>query len=187
MKLKLSSCLIVTGALLLSTSAIAAEATPTLSSLKKELSLPRATGASNSFEPLIQSWQKRYGTHAVEPLLELAAGNLNLDDPERYMAFMGAAKLGGKENAPKLVRFLKDRSWMIRSAALRALTALKNPSTAPATLPLLRDPALVVRLAAVDAVEKLQPPGAAEARPPLWNRRKIIMAARPNGSRKKLS
>jgi HEAT repeat protein len=132
--------------------------TPSLESLRKELALPRA---SNSFEPLLQSWQARYGSTAAGPLLILASEPL--EDPERYMAFMGAARLGGREGAPNLVRFLKDRSWMLRSAALRALAALKNPATASSVLPLLQDPALVVRLEAVEAVEKLQPPGAVEA------------------------
>jgi hypothetical protein len=122
--------------------------------------------ASTSFEPLLQSWQYRYGSLAVAPLLQLASANgagKGLEDTDRYIALMGAAKLGGSGAAPLLTRFLKDSSWMIRSGALRALTALGNPATASAVLPLLHDPALVVRLEAVEAVRKLQPTGAAEA------------------------
>ncbi len=71
--------------------------------------------------------------------------------------------MGGKEAAPLLVPFLRDRSWMIRSAALRALTVLKHPKTSDAVIPLLRDRALVVRSQAVDAVRTLRPNGATEA------------------------
>ena len=71
------------------------------------------------------------------------------EDSNRYVALMSAAKLGGPSGAPFILSFLKDRSWMMRSGALRALTALENPKTAEAVLPLLRDPALVVRAEAV--------------------------------------
>lgn len=118
---------------------------------------------AGSFEPLLHAWEKRHGIAAVDPLLEAAADKSRAEDSVRYIALMGAAKLGGKETAPRLVVFLRDGSWMIRSGALRALTALRNPATAAAVLPLLRDPALVVRLEAVEAVEKLQPEGGAEA------------------------
>jgi HEAT repeat protein len=76
---------------------------------------------------------------------------------------MGAAKLGGPAIAPKIVPLLKDKVWLIRNAALRALSALKNPATAKAVLPLLKDPALVVRAEAVEAVKTLKPAGATQA------------------------
>ena len=76
---------------------------------------------------------------------------------------MGSAKLGGAASAPLLTPLLKDKIWLIRSATLRALAALKNPHTASAVLPLLKDSALVVRLEAVDAVKELKPAGASRA------------------------
>jgi hypothetical protein len=142
------------------------EARPTPSGLAREIT---TRSASQTFDRILQTWEGRYGSEAVAPLLQVAAGSVSgptgrpLEDADRYVALMGAAKLGGQASAPLLTRFLKDKSWMIRSGALRALTALNNPATAPAVLPLLKDAALVVRLEAVDAVEKLRPHGAAEA------------------------
>jgi HEAT repeat protein len=127
-------------------------------SLESDIHLRKGGG----FDALLARWEKQYGASAVAPLLKLAQDRA-LDDTDRYVALMGAAKLGGVPGAPLLVPFLKDRSWMIRSASLRALAALGNPATADATLPLLRDAALVVRVEAVEAVAKLRPAGAAEA------------------------
>jgi HEAT repeat protein len=121
-----------------------------------------ATRKTASFNQLFTRWETRHGSQAVAPLVKIARDR-KLQDPDRYVALMGAAKLGGRELAPVLATFLKDKSWMIRSGALRALSALGHPDTAPSVLPLLRDPALVVRSEAVDAVEKLRPAGAVEA------------------------
>jgi HEAT repeat protein len=169
----LKKCLIVSYSLLallfgfapshLAHAAAGASRAPSPLSLRKEIS----QRGSSAFAPLLQSWHIRFGTAAVTPLLQVASAQRpelkNMEDADRYIALMGAAKLGGFEAAPLLTRFLKDKSWMIRSGALRALSALKNPTTALAVLPLLQDPALVVRLEAVEAVLKLQPAGASEA------------------------
>jgi HEAT repeat protein len=118
--------------------------------------------SSGNFEKLLKDWEHRYGTQAVSPLLAIASDR-TAPDSERYVALMGATKLGGRETAPVVTRYLNDRSWMIRAAALRALSALKHPGTAAAVLPLLKDRALVVRLEAVEAVRALRPLGAADA------------------------
>ena len=115
-----------------------------------------------NFDTLFKQWEKTYGTDAVKPLLGIA-GDKHKEDPVRYVALMGVAKIGGIETAPLLSPLLKDKSWMIRSGALRALSALGNEKAAESILPLLRDPALVVRVEAVEAVEKLHPTGSAEA------------------------
>ena len=117
---------------------------------------------SNQFDSLLSSWEKRYGTQAVTPLLSLAR-NSRLEDPDRYVAIMGVAKIGGTESAPLLVSLLKDKSWMIRNGTIRALAALKNPKVSSSVLPLLNDRALVVRLEAVQALEKLRPEGVTKA------------------------
>jgi HEAT repeat protein len=114
------------------------------------------------FEILLQQWTNHYGTEAIQPLLSIAKDKRN-SDRQRYIAIMGAAKLGGPAVAEKLVPLLKDKVWLVRNATLRALSALKNPSTAKAVLPLLKDPALVVRAEAVEAVKILKPEGAAPA------------------------
>ena len=115
-----------------------------------------------SFEPLLSSWEKHYGTDAVPSLLDIARDTKN-DDPIRYIAMMGVAKIGGRDSATLITPFLRDTSWMIRNGALRALSALRNPTTTAAVLPLLNDPALVVRLEAVQSLDRLRPDGTARA------------------------
>ena len=134
---------------------------PSASTLKSQIHAQRLSH-SISFESLLNQWERDYGVSAFEPLLNISSDRKN-DDPDRYVAIMGAAKLGGVAAAPRLIPLLKDHSWMIRSGCLRALRALRNPGTANAVLPLLQDPALVVRLEAIDAIESLRPPGSTQA------------------------
>jgi hypothetical protein len=117
---------------------------------------------SNSFEKLLTHWEVKYGTDAYPALHKIATNSSN-EDTERYIAVMGMAKLGGFASAPALTPFLKDASWMVRNATLRALTALKNPKTSPKILPLVNDRALVIRLEAVEALAALQPSGFEQA------------------------
>jgi HEAT repeat protein len=120
------------------------------------------TNPDVDFEALLQRWTNQYGSLASQPLLSIAKDKRN-SDRQRYIALMGAAKLGGEAVAEKLVPLLKDKVWLIRSATLRALAALKDPATSQAVLPLLKDPALVVRVEAVEAVKVLKPEGGAQA------------------------
>lgn len=144
---------------LLALSSMALAATPPTSDVLKNEIVGRK---SSDFKTLLSLWEKSYGPKAVDPLLAVAADR-KLSDPDRYIALMGAAKLGGSATASQLVPYLKDGSWMIRSGALRALMVLNRPETSSHVLPLLKDPALVVRRQAVDAVEKLRPEGTVEA------------------------
>jgi HEAT repeat protein len=114
------------------------------------------------FESVLEHWTTQYGTLAAQPLLSIAKDRRN-SDRQRYIAIMGAAKLGGPAVAEKLVPLLKDKIWLIRSATLKALAALKDPATANAVLPLLKDPALVVRVEAIETVKILKPEGSAQA------------------------
>ncbi len=132
--------------------------TPLETTLKSDL----ATRKSTVFDHLLKRWERQYGIKAVEPLIAIGA-DANNPDADRYVALMGAARLGGYSSAPLFVPFLKETSWMMRAAALRIITALENPATAQSVLPLLRDKALVVRLEAVTAVEKLRPVGTVTA------------------------
>ena len=111
-----------------------------------------------SFAPLLKNWEQRYGTDAVPPLMGMASNPKNLD-ANRYLALMGAAKLGGRPLASQVAKLLNDRSWMLRSGALQALSALDAKETGPAAMKLLRDPALVVRTEAVHTLVVLRPPG----------------------------
>lgn len=115
-----------------------------------------------SFQSLLQSWNTRFGSKAVEPLIKIASDS-NWEDGKRYMALMGAARVGGKNSSPQIVPFLKDRSWMIRSAALRALCALDANDQGEQVLSLLKDPALVVRSETILAIEHLKPIKAIES------------------------
>ncbi len=135
-----------------------AAVSPLSATLRSDLTTRR----NNSFEVLLQHWAKQHGAKASLPLLELTR-DTRLADADRYLALMGAARLGGQTLAPELVPTLKDRSWMLRSGALRALSALQNPSTRDAVLPLLKDPSLVVRTEAVEAVRILRPESARDA------------------------
>jgi HEAT repeat protein len=116
----------------------------------------------SSFEPTLVAWQKRYGRQGVLPLLDYAESAAH-PDAERYVALMGATRLGGQGIAHRITPFLKSSSWLLRSGALRALRELKDPATARETLPLLKDPALAVRIEAVASVQVLKPAGATTA------------------------
>lgn len=127
--------------------------TPSERALLQELK----KNSNSSFKSLTASWQKKYGAHAVAPLLRIAKDRKH-EDTQRYVALMSAAKLGGKQVAPQLLPLLKDKSWMLRAGTLRALSALgqsksADPAITRAMLPLLKDPALVVRSEAVDALK----------------------------------
>ncbi len=145
-------------------SAFVAQAVETSHTPPTQAALVADINADHSplFLNLFAKWEKSYGTSSVHPLIAIARDKRN-SDRARYIATMGAAKLGGPATAPFLTPLLRDRVWLIRSAALRALSALKNPKTAAAVLPLMKDPALVVRLEAVEAVRELKPVGASRA------------------------
>jgi len=117
---------------------------------------------SSSLDALISGWETKYGAHGALPLLQIAL-DTHAQDTDRFVALMGAAKLGGKGTLPSVVKLLKDRSWMLRSGSLRILRTLADRETAKSALPLLKDPALVVRSEAVVTIEKLAPEGAPEA------------------------
>jgi HEAT repeat protein len=162
--LSLSSkkCLIANGLFVVSVSVFAGTAFASTAPSTRTLRTEIQSDHSSSFEPLLEQWSDDYGPSAIKPLLAVAKDHTN-SDRVRYIALMGAAKLGGLAGATQITPFLKDSSWMLRNGALRALSALDNPQTAAAVLPLLQDPALVVRLEAVEAVRKLKPHGAAQA------------------------
>lgn len=136
--------------------------TPPTSEISRQLLSDLHRSSKQSFSTLLSEWQNHYGTEAVGALL-LLAQRKDLPDPDRYIALMGAAKIGGRESAPLLAPLLNDSSWMIRNGAVRALGALNHPLTGHAILARLHDPALVVRVEAVQAAEKLHPIGSAAA------------------------
>lgn len=117
---------------------------------------------SLDFEALLSDWERDYGARAVAPLAKIASDG-HAEDTHRYIAIMGMARLGGSGAATGITAYLKDKSWMIRSAALRALRVIGGDEVGPAVLAMLKDPALVVRLEAVETVERLRPTGAARA------------------------
>jgi HEAT repeat protein len=145
------------------TPALAAKTPPTASTpLRAKLMRDLSTRRGAQFDTLVLNWQKNHGTQAVSPLLAIASDS-TVRDADRYVALMAAAKIGGKATSVAITGYLKDRSWMIRSGALRALRALKDSRVAHTVLPLLKDPAMVVRSEAVAAVRELRPKGASQA------------------------
>lgn len=143
--------------LALTTSAFAGAANP-----EKEIRSDLKSRKGSDFAPLLSRWEKRFGATAVETLLKIA-GDRKLEDADRYIALMAGARLGGSATGEAVATFLKDRAWMMRSAALRTLAAFDAKNLGAQTLPLLKDPALVVRMEAVDTVKKLQPEGSIDA------------------------
>ncbi|MBC7690760.1 MAG: HEAT repeat domain-containing protein [Methylotenera sp.] len=128
---------------------------PKLSEIRNDLT---QRNPGTSFQTLIQHWEAAYGADAVPSLIRLAADS-KMEDTHRYIALMGAAKLGGSRAAPVIQTFLKDSSWMMRNAALRALSSLSYREAGLQAMSLLKDPALVVRSEAIDALVKLRPEG----------------------------
>jgi len=109
-----------------------------------------------SFEPLIDRWEKEYGSSAVSSLTRIAR-NKNLHDRERYVALMGAAKLGGPDGFNLWSTLIHDSSWVIRGAVLRASRISQNEQAKKLALEGLKDKALVVRLEAVETLAWLKP------------------------------
>lgn len=115
-----------------------------------------------TFESRISEWKSRYGAAAPLRLLELARDKAK-PEAQRYFAVLAATRLGGHGVTSFLPALLKDRSWLIRSAALQSVLALQARHLGPEVLNLLKDPALVIRSAAVEAVQRLRPTGASRA------------------------
>lgn len=114
------------------------------------------------FAKLLASWESKYGVNAVKPLVHLAKDK-KLDDTDRFVAIMGAVKLGGAAVGPHLEPLFKDKSWLIRSGTLRILTAIKSELANKHAFALLKDKALLVRSEAVTTLSELQPKGTAHA------------------------
>ncbi len=76
---------------------------PILRLIRKDL----AERKSVSFEHLLNDWEDKYGAGAVPSLIKIAS-DLQLSDPDRYIALMGSAKLGGEKITTVLLPFLKD-------------------------------------------------------------------------------
>ena len=140
------------------TSSWAVQRKVTAESLEKQIQFQGSQG----FASLIRQWESSYGTAAVDPLLRIAK-NASKEETKRYVALMGAAKLGGASLSSEIETFLQDSSWMLRSAALRLIAGFGNPSAGQAALPLLHDKALVVRAEAVETIRILKPAGSARA------------------------
>lgn len=121
--------------------------------------------SGTNFSALIEKWEDQHGTQAVSPLLALAR-DTKLEDTDRYIALLAATKLGGAATTTHLYTALEDHSWMLRSAALRGLTLLKQKGTPlqdKALVAALQDKALVVRREAVQAIATLKPRGSVDA------------------------
>ena len=108
-----------------------------------------------NFEPLIEAWSKQFGTALPATLKELAE-NEKSEDRSRYVALMALVRYDGKNSADTAKKMLKAKSWMPRSAALKAIEILKDASMEAEVVKTLQDdPALVIRAQAVDTLVAL--------------------------------
>lgn len=92
-------------------------------------------------------------------LLKLARDR-SIPEFARYKALSIAVRILPRARAETELRaFLKDSSWMLRSAALRELAASGSVGGGEDAMKLLRDPAWVVRSQAIHTVVALKPTG----------------------------
>ncbi len=114
------------------------------------------------FQPLIEQWEKRHGKKAIPDLFKIAR-NIKAKDTDRFIAIMAITKISGEASAPKILPLLKDKNWMVRSAALKSIELLDYKPGSHGVIQSLKDPALVIRAQAVTTLETLKPDGAVEA------------------------
>lgn len=132
-----------------------------LKNLRSDLALFAKKKGSN-FQSLIDRWEGQYGSKATPALLQLAK-DAKAKDTERFIALMAVTKISGAKEGPQITPFLRDKNWMVRSAALKSVEILNYQPASADALKLLKDPALVIRAQAAAAVETLNPPGAVPA------------------------
>ncbi len=126
----------------------------TVSLLERDLKT-YAKQKDENFEPLMEAWSKQFGAALPATLKELAENDKS-EDRARYVALMGLVRFDGKNSSATAKKLLKAKSWMPRSAALRAIEILKDTSMEADVAKILKDdPALVIRAQAVDTLVAL--------------------------------
>ncbi len=138
--------------------AATAPAPSTLTSIAGSLRQHR----KRSFDDLLDQWQSEFGEKAVPALLTVARDKQQ-PDRSRYIAVLATAKLGGAATLSTVLPFLKDKSWLIRLSALRAIQGLQDHTHRKEVFSLLKDRSLVLRNEAVKVIASLQYDGSAEA------------------------
>jgi HEAT repeat protein len=157
-------CLTCSSLLLLSLISSPAWAAPTpklYNQIEKELNA--ATGSQ--FESLLNSWNQNYGKRALDALIDLAEKK-SLDEKKRFIATLGLARVGGAHSEKvieSLHTLLKDKQWLVRMAALRAIAMNQMKDSSQQVMNCLKDPALVVRSEAISTLEVLKPEGSISA------------------------
>lgn len=114
----------------------------------------------NSFQHLIQKWEKKYGTKSIDRLISITENKKNKDQ-NRYIAMMAAVKIGGEAVIPKIEKLATDPSWMVRLGVLKAIRATKKTTSSEILFNALNDPAIVVRNEAVITIDQLNLPNSA--------------------------
>ncbi len=138
--------------------------TPTAAALSVEIKKHLQENTNKSFQVLLDRWSDQHGARAAQALVTIATDR-HQNDPARFIASLGAVRLGGAAISEKLVGNLADRSWMVRNGALQALGAalalpsddLKKRKQAQLLGKIcdrLFDKALVVRLQAADTLKR---------------------------------
>lgn len=90
------------------------------------------------------------------PLLLKVMKNSSYPENNRWMATFNLTRLMGKKTAPVLAKFLNHPHWMMRLAALKCLTLLRQSQMEKEFIRLLRDPSLIIRKQALVSIDQLK-------------------------------
>lgn len=138
-----------------------ARSTTQSSELRQELQ--KLSQKNASLKDATLQIQKRYGTKAYLPLLQIAKDHKKSSDEERTLAFLAAVRVGGTSAESEIIHFLSDSSWMLRMAAIKVALALQLPKARQALLGRLEDRALVIRSAVAHALTRIYVPNSTPA------------------------
>ena len=92
---------------------------------------------------------------SIRVLLNVAK-NKQFPDRSRWLSLILVGKTMGKRSIPLMVKYLKHRNWMLRSAAVKSLKSLRSKTPTEGYRALLKDSSYVIRQQALDAIATLK-------------------------------
>ena len=107
------------------------------------------------FRELTLQWKRRYGDRSLQELSRIAKAK-RLPDQDRFIAILSIAHLHPKEAPTQIRPYFKQKSWMLKSAALQSAVLLGNKTFQLEVISMLKDPALVIRAEAAESLGKLR-------------------------------
>lgn len=116
--------------------------------------IQRAMTHGQSLSSLYAAIHTDYGSLAIKPLIEIADDE-KTNDETRWACVFGIAKLAGRDSLGLMRKFMTDKSWMMRDAALKSVAALGARDLSPQIEQRLHDDALIVRTTAVETIGHL--------------------------------